>query len=303
MNPVSAFINPRTRLLRGGWRAIIFYSLSPQLLLLLLLRADKPANGKVLDVSFALVLTYAIYIGWTVLVSWLCLRFLDGLRLSSLGFTFHNNWGREILSGATMGILMVMSVVLLQMAGGGTRIQPSPIWWRTGEADYTGLMIVAGETIFALVVLILAAASEELGYRGYPFQTLLRSTPPAAAICLSAFLFGVAHWGNPNRTFFSTINTVLAGIWLSVAYLKTRSLWFPTSLHFTWNWMMGPFFGLPVSGLHIPQHPIFVSTSDNPFWLTGGSYGCEGGAAATFVLMIAILVIVKAKWFTVSVES
>jgi hypothetical protein len=156
--------------------------------------------------------------------------------------------------------------------------------------------------MLALVVLILAGAFEELVYRGYAFQTLLRDLPEFTPILLFSIFFGLAHWNNPSRTFFSTANTVLAGVWLSMAYLRTRSLWFPTALHGAWNWMMGAFFGLPVSGLRIPEHPILASTSDAPFWLTGGSYGSEGGAAATIVLVIAIAVAQRARWLSVSPE-
>jgi len=65
---------------------------------------------------------------------------------------------------------------------------------------------------------------------------------------------------------------------------------------------MGALFGLPVSGLLIPQHPILVSTTGAPLWLTGGSYGPEGGAAATAVVTISILVIWRARWLSVSPE-
>jgi hypothetical protein len=66
--------------------------------------------------------------------------------------------------------------------------------------------------------------------------------------------------------------------------------------------MMGAFFGLPVSGLNIPQHPILISTSESPVWLTGGGYGCEGGAAATIVLITATIFIWRAKWLSVLPE-
>jgi hypothetical protein len=151
-------------------------------------------------------------------------------------------------------------------------------------------------------LLILAGAFEELVFRGYAFQTLLRGAPAIVPVLLFSIYFGWAHWDNPNRTLFSTANTALAGIWLSIAYLRTRSLWFPTALHFAWNWTMGAFFGIPISGQRIPPHPILVSTSGEPVWLTGGSYGSEGGVAATVVLIIAIVVIWRAPGLRVSPE-
>jgi hypothetical protein len=150
-----------------------------------------------------------------------------------------------------------------------------------------------------LVLLILAAAFEELIFRGYAFQTLLRGAPAVVPILLFSIYFGWAHWENPNRTLFSTVNTALAGVWLSIAYLRTRNLWFPTALHFAWNWTMGVFFGIPVSGLQI-ERPLLVTSSDGPVWLTGGNYGSEGGAAATVVLIAAIAVIWRARWLRVS---
>ncbi len=304
MNSTEPFINPQTRLLRSGWRAAIFVALFflPRVILDLLLPPRPAGTAAGFEVSFGMTLTYVVLIVWLMVISWLCLRFLERLKLSSLGFALRSGWGRDVLKGCAMGATMIAAVVAIQTIGGGTRVMVNSRWLNENGFDWAGASAVASATALALVVLILAGAFEELVYRGYAFQTLLRELPEFAPILLFSIFFGLAHWDNPNRTFFSTANTVLAGIWLSLAYLRTRSLWFPTALHFTWNWMMGAFFGLPVSGLRIPEHPILVSTSGDPFWLTGGSYGSEGGAAATLVLLIAIVVVQRARWLSVSPE-
>jgi uncharacterized protein len=170
-----------------------------------------------------------------------------------------------------------------------------------GGINWAGFRTVAAEMVAALLLLILAAAFEELVFRGYAFQTLLRGAPAVVPILLFSIYFGWAHWGNPDRTLFSTVNTALAGVWLSIAYLRTRNLWFPTALHFAWNWTMGVFFGIPISGLQI-ERPLLVTSSDGPVWLTGGNYGSEGGAAATIVLIAATAVIWRARWLRVSPE-
>jgi hypothetical protein len=119
--------------------------------------------------------------------------------------------------------------------------------------------------------------------------------PAIVPILLLSLIFGLLHLGNPNTSMFAIANTVLAGVWLSVAYLKTRNLWFPTALHFTWNWMMGSFFGLPVSGLKTGAGSSFLlATSEAPVWLTGGDYGCEGGAAVTIVVLIGTALLWRA---------
>jgi uncharacterized protein len=293
MNPATLFINPQTSLLRSPWRTLVFIILSPQFFLLA--SSDGQENGAVFEASFTILFSFAIFITWTVLLSWFCLRFFEHLNLASLGFALNNCWWRHILAGCGIGALMIISVVSLQIIGGGTRVAPNLVWWGGGAIDYYGLQRTAIETLTALVLLTISGSFEELIYRGYPFQTLLRGAPAFIPLLLFALFFGISHLGNPGSTFLSTANTILAGIWLSVAYLKTRSLWFTTSLHVSWNWMMGAFFGLPVSGFRIPRNPIFTSTTENPTWLTGGSYGCEGGVAAMVVIIMATILIWRTK--------
>jgi len=304
MNITALFFDPRTKRPRSGWRAAAFLAVLtlPQWLMALIFTPAGTESGAVFEVSLAMVFTYAVLIAWVVLVSWLCLRFLDHLSLRSLGFALHRHWRREVLTGVAISAAMITVVVGLQAAGGGTRIAPNPAWWKGNGIDAAGSLLTIKDVLLALAVFMLAGAFEELVYRGYGFQTLLRGAPAVVPILLLSVYFGYGHWENPNRTFFSTANTVLAGVWLSLAYLKTRSLWLPTALHFGWNWAMGAVFGLPVSGLLIPQHPILISTGDVPLWLTGGSYGPEGGAAATIVFVASTLLIWRAKWLGVAPE-
>ncbi len=52
---------------------------------------------------------------------------------------------------------------------------------------------------------------------------------------------------------------MLAGVLLSIAWLRTHGLWLPWGLHFAWNASLGILFGLPVSGdigfLHRRSYP------------------------------------------------
>src|SRR5215475_1111581 len=280
MNPTELIINPQTGLLRAGWRAAIFFALLYLPFLVYGLPPQKVETSPVaapivaVDVSPGMILTYAVMVAWVVAVSWICLKFLERMKLSALGFALHSGWFTDVLKGCATGALMIASVVTLQIIG-GMRLNGNPIWLGEQGINWTGARIVAVDISFALVLLILAAAFEELVFRGYAFQTLLRGAPAYVPILLFSIYFGWAHRDNPDRTLFSTANTALAGIWLSIAYLRTRSLWFPTALHFSWNWVMGAFFGIPVSGLRIPQHPILLTSSGGPVWLTGGSYGSE----------------------------
>ena len=302
------FIDPETKFLRSGWRALLYLLLSPVAFILfgpLLARSGAESAG--IGLSLPTIITYAVQVVWLLIAAWLCLKYLEKMRLASLGFAFFRGWWREMWLGFVIAALMMIAVVALQALGGGTRMMLNPLFWKTVDGvrsfDFIGFGMIARDLTLAFVLFALAAAFEELLFRGYPFQTWLRGgISPAIPIVLLSVFFGLVHLGNPSNTKFATVNTILAGIWLSVAYLKTRSLWFPTALHLGWNWMMGAVFGIPVSGLKFVPYPVLLSTSEVPLWLTGGSYGCEGGVAATLVLVVTTLLIWKARWLQVAPE-
>jgi hypothetical protein len=150
---------------------------------------------------------------------------------------------------------------------------------------------------------VIAGATEELIFRGFPFQALVHNLRGPGAIAITSLIFGLAHVSNPGASVFSTINTMLAGIWLGVAYLMTRSLWLATGLHWSWNFAMVFIFGLPVSGLTtLGEFAWLRGLTGEPMWVSGGSYGPEAGVAATLALLLSTLAIWKSGLFTASEE-
>jgi uncharacterized protein len=292
---MSLFINPQTGLLRSGWRvlAFAFIALLPRIAAALVTKPEATATKPeaVFEVRGAMILVYLALIIWVALVSWFCLHFLERMPFAALGYALHRGWWRDVLLGLALSILMIIVAVALQTLSGGTHLQFNPLGWR---ALFGGFVLASG-------LLLVAATFEEIVFRGYAFQTILRDVPAVVPITLLALLFGLAHWSNPSRTLLSTINTALAGVWLAVAYMKTRSLWFPTALHLGWNWTMGLCFGLPVSGMQL-RNSLLVSANHEPLWLTGGSYGCEGGLSATIVFSLATLLIWQSSWLQVTPE-
>jgi len=311
MNLHTLLINPPPHRLRSGWRVAFFVALLllPRLLLslLALIVGDGPelatppgegasgtatvssASGVTIHPDLPSIFSTLLLGGWILFVSWVCLIRVDRERLRSLGISFFSGWGRELGRGVVTGALMIAGVVLIQAASGGTRLHLHP-GWRAGLSvpSLHVLSPLLNEALLAIGLLAASALYEELLYRGYAFQTLLRDVPPAVPLLLLSLFFALGHWQNPGRDLFSTTNTLLAGLWLSIAYLKSGNLWYPLGLHFAWNWVLGPICGLPVSGLRIPATPLFEATSGEPAWLTGGAYGSEGGAAATLALLVAI---------------
>ncbi len=218
-----------------------------------------------------------------IVVGWLCGKWLEKLPFGALGASFSGGWLRNFVLGVVAGGATLSFAVLVAFVFGGQRFELNLA---------NGWQHILTSLTVSFAVFAAAAAMEEALFRGYILQTFARSNLAWLAILLTSVFFGLVHADNPNAGVISTLNTVLAGIWFSVAYLKTRDLWFVWGLHLMWNWMQGSFFGIEVSGLtDITKNPLLREIDTGPTWLTGTTYGIEGGIVCTIALIVSILVI------------
>ena len=218
-----------------------------------------------------------------LLAGWVCGKLLEGLPYKALGASFSANWFVNFVSGNILGFLTLGTAVAVAMVFGNMHFRLN------ADADSRAVML---SLFSSFLVFAAASAFEEALFRGYILQTFARSGLAWLAIAITAIFFGAVHAGNPNAGVISTVNTVLAGIWFGVAYLKTRDLWFVWGLHLMWNFAQGSIFGIEVSGMHdIVTTPLLREIDAGPLWLTGESYGIEGGIACTAALILSGLAI------------
>ena len=284
---IEIFFNPYGRL-RSGWRLTIFL-----LILIVLdivweqsvrtLYGFVSTYGSIPYSDFLLGLAFRGGLLVTALgLGYACAHILEELPWRSLGASFHKGWLKDLVIGSALGFLTLAVGVVVAMVGRGVSFSINPVNWSA----------VIKSMIGSVVLLVVAAFAEEAMFRGYALQTLTRAKLAWLGVALTLALFGVAHLTNPNTVpGFTFINTSIAGLWFAIAYLRTRSLWLPLGLHWAWNWALGWFFGLPVSGLKVASHPLMTASDTGPFWLTGGTYGIEGGLAGTIALALGTLVI------------
>lgn len=294
MDLKQVFINPVGRL-RSGWRLVVFVLVFIVLSILMAVAAGwgsrlasqlAPNRGVahyVENFIVRLVLLLA-----ALLAGYICTRWLEGLPWRALGLWLDAGWLRDLLVGSLIGIASLALATAIATAGGGLSFTIS------GRA---ALLQVGQTLIFSALLFILAALAEEALFRGYPLQTLTRANLAWLAVLLTSVPFAAVHLKNPNvASGFTFINTALAGVWLAVAYLRTRSLWFPLGVHWSWNWALGSLFGLPVSGINdLAPHPLLHGADLGPAWLTGGSYGIEGGLACTITLIVSTIFIWRTR--------
>jgi membrane protease YdiL (CAAX protease family) len=279
------FYNDNGRL-RSGWRAAVFLVFFVIVALMMGFAGEAiltersidatPGTATFLVVNGILSLIPAVFVGW------LAGRYLEQLPYRALGASLTKGWFTHWLIGLLLGTLTLGLAVLIAWVPGALAFQ----------INLAGGRAIASSMAFSLLIFSIAAAFEEALFRGYILQTFSRSGLAWLAILLTSLLFGYVHLRNPGSNYFAVINTVLAGIWFGVAYLKTRDLWFVWGLHLMWNWMQGAFFGVEVSGItEVSLAPLLKEIDSGPSWLTGGTYGLEAGVACTAALLISTVAI------------
>jgi uncharacterized protein len=205
---------------------------------------------------------------------------VDGVQespISAMGLPFRKSAWRQIGLGFCFGAGMVtLAVILMKVIGKVWIVPVGPI------------ASVLKPAVMITFILVIAAMTEELAFRGYPFQRLVESIGAVGATVFTSVAFAALHLGNPHATAFGVINTAAVGVLFALAYLRTRSLWLPWAMHFAWNFTLGLIFGLPVSGLTVFA-VVTHGSAMGPSWLTGGDYGIEASATGTLVILLGIV--------------
>lgn len=209
---------------------------------------------------------------WALAQTWAFRRWLDKAPMRDLGFARGAFW-KEVIAGLGLGLASMVVILVVHLALGWARLALVA----TGVAALGALMTTA-------LVLVPAAATEEIIFRGYLLQTLEGWRGRGLGVIASSILFGLAHALNPNVTALSLANIALAGIVFCLAYQLTRRLWLVIAYHFMWNYAQGPLFGFPVSGQGFEA--LTKATVTGPALWTGGAFGPEGGLLVTVLLIV-----------------
>ncbi|HVQ37020.1 MAG TPA: type II CAAX endopeptidase family protein [Pyrinomonadaceae bacterium] len=296
----NVFINSAGRL-RSGWRLLIFLlvyiallfffgSVSRIIYVMVLQIVPSPRLGTYLD-SLLFRLTW---LAAALVAGLICTRWLEGLPFRAIGLWLHKGWLRDLLVGSGIGIASLALATGIAAAGGGLTFRA----FARGELSQVVKALVASAVLF-----VIAALAEEVFARGYPLQTMSRAGLAGLGVVITSVAFAGLHFANPNFSKgLPLVNLILAGVWFAVAYLRTRSLWFPLGIHWAWNWALGSLFGLPVSGKALVQHSLFHGTDWGPAWLTGGDFGIEGGIACTITLILSTIFIWRTKLISATEE-
>ncbi|MBI1354872.1 MAG: CPBP family intramembrane metalloprotease [Acidobacteria bacterium] len=203
-------------------------------------------------------------------------------RWSGLGLHFDRAAWFQAGLGLLLSAALAAAVVGVQLALGLVEIEPAVPSDPLFAGPLGGPGLAAG--FFAV-----AAAGEELAFRGYGFQQLARAFTPAGAAVATAVFFGFVHGDNPAVTELAVANTILFGLIFGLALVWSRSWWLPFGLHLGWNLTLG-LLGARISGITMKISWREIVVLDHSVW-GGGFYGPEASLLATLgaAAMAAVL--------------
>lgn len=177
----------------------------------------------------------------------------------------------EGLVGFLSSFLLIGLIVLILYISGHYSIQS------------TGKFSVLVMSLFFFTV---AAAVEEVVFRGIFYRILEESWGTNFALVLSALVFGTIHLANSHANWMSVISVSSLGLLLGLLYSYKQRLWLPLGFHIGWNWTMSGL-GLVVSGAD--ELPNFIEARlEGPELVTGGGFGLENSLITiSFIIILS----------------
>jgi len=279
--------------LRAGWRIAAYLlfivpSLLPTIAILKLIgwmfpRLGKEGLASPVNIIFAFCLSLTL-----VLAAYGTLRWIDKRPYPLLGLNFSFSSIREFLSGFAIGAANLALVVLLLWALGFLQIS-----WHGVDT-----IVLKNMGVFA-VFMLSGAMIEEVTNRGYVLQALCEGTRNWIAVFVLSLVFSIVHLFNSHMTLSSVLFLFIHGVLYALAYLKTRSLWTAIGVHWSWNWMQGPVFGVNVSGA-VMAHGVFTAQPRGTEIFSGGAFGVEGSILACALSIGFVAFVWRTKWLTPS---
>ncbi len=291
MNDKQNIKTEPTPLIKYGWlRAILFlisalvvsaiFTFIGMMVLALIFGLDfstiaTNARDFIKDIGLPANITIAFFGFMGMLVmAWIFRRFIDGKTFNSLGFKF-SDYKNDFLIGLLFGFVLIASGFVILLILGNLSIS---------DTNFNIPLLFGYVLLFTI-----GSLNEEIMIRGYILTNFCDSMNKYIALIVSSLLFAIMHLANANVTVLSFVNIFLAGILLGIYYIHKQNLWFPISLHFSWNFFQGPIFGFEVSGVDVTG--VIIQDIQGPDLITGGTFGFEGSIIATLLMVISIVLL------------
>ena len=192
---------------------------------------------------------------------------VDKRRVASLGFSAKRL--PDLLWGTVLGAAILMAPIGALLGLGAARYEPD-------VAGFSGTALALG-----LLVCFFNVVTQEALVRSYMFQELWAKYGAWSATIVTTLIFVALHAAPITQSgvqgLIAGANILLASLLLSLAYVRTGSLWLPIGIHLGWNGLQGPVLGINVTGMDMGfGHWRLFNFTGDPL-MTGAAMGVEGG--------------------------
>ncbi|MBN1314719.1 MAG: CPBP family intramembrane metalloprotease [Anaerolineales bacterium] len=243
------------------------------------------------DLYLILTIFFLIITIIAILVS---AHLLDHRSFSDYGLHINKEWWLDLGFGLVLGATLMTVIFIIELAAGWVTI--TDFMYRARPANSFMINI-----LYPVLLFLSVGMYEELLARGYLLKNLAEGLNLPAigsknalflAWFISSIVFGLVHLTNPGASFGSTMNLILAGLFLGLGTILTGELAIPIGLHITWNFFQSSVFGFPVSGIS-PGATIISTSQRGPEFMTGGAFGPEAGLMGVGAIILGSLAIIQ----------
>jgi membrane protease YdiL (CAAX protease family) len=222
------------------------------------------------------------YVFFTVGTIMYC-KFIEKRSMQSMGL-IKKGFIINYLKGFIIGIILISAVLLISLAS-------RALIYKGISNNIDGLAI-----LLFLVGYIIQGMAEEVMCRGYLMTSLFKKTSMFWAILISSVVFTLPHLLSlfASGVQFITIgfvNTMLLSVFLSLFMIKGKNIWVICAIHSSWNYILGVFCGISVSGGETNSSILTFTTNEAKGLINGGIYGLEAGILTTVILIISIAIL------------
>jgi len=262
--------------LRVGWRLLIFFAMLIPLYFVtgpIIDWALRNLHAEIFTPLGGLVV-FSILLAALFLASGIMAK-IEGRRIADYGLPWRKAFCGQFWKGAAISFASLTALLfVLRMIGvfsfGSLALHGADIW------KYGILWGLA----FFLIVL-----TEDFLYRGYLLFTLALGIGFWPAAVLTSLLMAGAHFLNPGGHGLGPFVVLLYCLVTCLVIRRTGDLWMALGIHGAWDWGANFFYGVP-SGGQLGQGHLLNASLHGPTWLTGGTFGPEGGWPNVALLVV-----------------
>ena len=138
--------------------------------------------------------------------------------------------------------------------------------------------------VLYLLLMLIVSFHEEIVFRFLP----LIGGNHWISYLISSMIFTLVHIFNSYDLFF-LINVFLLSIIISYGTWLTKNMVFPMLFHFSWNSIIGPILGLPVSGINMES---WYKTSISFVGYYNNEIGPESSSILTYIFLTIIFLVI-----------